>query len=202
MAASSGFTDKLLTGLAGASVTLVPLIINSVVSLLQNRSANRRRDSAIADAKSRVDFLSDWIKAQEQVSSADHLSELKQSTSQELDTIRQSVLTIVHETEPKPPELADRRVLQNLFLLYWPRTIGSWVLHALFYLGAGLLAAIIALYVTGGFSGPDIDAASAFFGFLVFAIPLLLFTIGMQRFARRVDQKENERIKQKLQTTA
>ena len=195
MTAASNNTDKIITGLLGAGVALVPLIANTVIGAIQGRSARSRRDNAIAAAKSRVDFLNGWIKAQEDIAPPERLAELKESATHELDDIRQSVLSAVAESAPKPLQIADRHVLQNLFLLYRPRSVGGWVTHALFYMSAGALIAWLGYFYYSDVLIQEYSLVDDLSLIIGVAIPVLILAIVMQIVARAIDNRVDETIR-------
>jgi hypothetical protein len=132
-----------ITGIVG----LFPLLANTLISIFQGRTSRAHRDDAITVAKQRIEFLDSWIKSQESVSTAEHLAELKQIASEELDDIRRGVLTALATTAAKPSRAADRHAVQRLFLMYRPHSIAGWVWHTLFYMTGAMCIAVVLLTV-------------------------------------------------------
>jgi hypothetical protein len=172
----------------GAIVGLLPTILTAIVSWLNARSIQARRTQALALAQQRIAFLSDWIKAQEDLSTPEHLDQMKSSVSDELSAMRVQLADVL-EDHRRPVDLAaERTFFQKLFLIYTPRSVGAWVFHTLFFMSVGMTAIMILL--TAFRTLDPLDTAIA-----CLDLPGLILSVVFRQLAVEADKRAQQALK-------
>lgn len=182
-----------LITLAGALASLLPVLITAVFKWFERRSHHHRRQRALDLAHKRVSFLSDWVKAQENLAAEDE--ELQSARSTVARELRQLIAAIT-VSPVTTPQLDQRSRLRRLFLAYWPTSGWAFVLHVTFYALMGLWLLTVIGYTAEGQWGMDpetlqFDAAFLAGELLVFGALALMFC-WVWVLARRADRKSRE----------
>ena len=181
--------DKTVTLVVSSIVGLLPLLANAALSAIQGNTGRSRRDDAIAVARARIQLLDEWIKAQESVSTPDHYAELKQTASQELDSIHQGVIRTLATSEPRHERIRDRDAVQRIFLLYRPLNPISWLLHTLFYMSAAMSLAVVLLTAIHLITGTALEIPDYIEYGINLAVPLLVFALIFRWLGVLVDHQ-------------
>ena len=154
---NEAFWSELAKVLPGAVLGLIPVVLTSLFDWQEKRNDTQKRNQAIDTAHKRVIFLNDWIKAQE-VCMPEHLGQLKQGASMELNELRNELITaLAIQEERKAVRSAlrgSRNITQRIFLAYTPRSTSALTLHILYYMLLGI--AFFFLYF-GSFTGANYD---------------------------------------------
>ncbi len=178
----------------GAVVGLFPAILTAVISWLNNRSIQARRTQALALAQQRIAFLSDWIKAQEGLSTTDQLEAMKDSVSAELNSLRMELAEILDEHHRVSDAAEEHSLIQKVFLTYGAHSTNAWVLHTLFYMSLGVTAILLLVTATGYTSDPQ----SMYSVIGCFDVPALILAVVFRQLAVQADKKAVEVLKASL----
>ncbi len=178
----------------GAVVGLFPAILTAVISWLNNRSIQARRTQALALAQQRIGFLSDWIKAQEGLSTSDQLEAMKDSVSAELNSLRLQLAEIMDEHHRVADTAEEHSLIQKIFLTYGARTTNGWVLHTLYYMSLGVTAILLLVTATGYTSDPQ----SMYSVIGCFDVPALIAAVVFRQLAVQADKKALQALKPSL----
>ncbi|MCP9887408.1 hypothetical protein KBY96_05590 [Cyanobium sp. ATX 6A2] len=154
---NEAFWSELAKVLPGAVLGLIPIVLTSLFDWQEKRNDTQKRNQAIDIAHKRVIFLNDWIKAQESCMPG-QLVQFKQEVSIELNQLKHELATVLAiQEERKAVRSAlrgSRKIPQNLFLAYTPRSASAWTLHIIYYMLLGI--ALFFLYF-GSFTGANYD---------------------------------------------
>ncbi len=175
--------DQFLQALVGSLLGLLPLLFSAISHQLETRSIASRRDNAIDLAQRRIAFLTAWFQTRQQVDSPERLAAVKENLAHEFDDIKSFV-----DSELERPQAAhaamhstDRLWYHRLFLLFWPRVLSGWVLHALFYMMVSIVVLFTLAQIPDGTNNLD--------GFFFATLPFLLLAVLFNVLANHSDRK-------------
>ncbi len=185
---------ELTNALLGAVLGLLPITLTAFFDWQEKRDVADQRNQAIDVAHKRVNFLNDWVKAQENCvkenCTTDHLHAIKEDIASELNQLKQelaeNLAALEQRTVTKTTARAQRSLLQNMFLAYFPRGAFAWALHIFYYMLLGMSVLIVA---GGGYSGdnPEVwswaDFHSLLLGIVIFFVPMLALIQWLARLA-------------------
>ncbi len=175
----------------GAVVGLFPAILTAIISWLNNRGIQARRTQALALAEQRIAFLSDWIKAQEGLSTSEQLEAMRGSVSGELNSLRAQLAEIMDEHRRPADAAEEHSLIQKIFLTYGARSTNGWVLHTLFYMAMGVTAILLLVTATGYTNDPQ----SMYSVIGCFDAPALILAVVLRQLAVQTDKKAVQAMK-------
>jgi hypothetical protein len=193
--------SELAKALPGAILGLIPITLTAFFEWQEKRDVADRRNQAIDIAHKRVNFLNDLIKTQE-CCATDQLHSIKQDISNELKQLKQelseNLLTLDQRTIHRSGTHAQRSLLQNLFLAYFPRSTVAWALHVIYYM---LLGITILILFGGGYSSanPHVWDWAEFRLSLIGAIALIIPPMALIQWLSRAADKRSRRIARETQ---
>ncbi len=178
----------------GAVVGLFPAVLTAIISWLNNRSIQARRTQALALAQQRIGFLSDWIKAQEGLSTPDQLQAMRDSVSGELNSLRVQLAEILDEHHRAADAAEEHSFIQKAFLTYGAHSTNAWVLHTLYYMSLGVTTILILVTATGYTNDPQ----SMYSVIGCFDVPALILAVVLRQLAVQADKKAQQTLKPSL----
>jgi hypothetical protein len=130
------------TVIAGALTGLAPVILNQLNML----GKKYKKDNSLSLVSRKVDFVSNWIKAQEALCTPEAFLGVKARAIQELEHIQLEYAEVFSDKHDIK-SYEKRTLFQRLFLLYWPHGVVSLVWQVLFFGVVGML--LLAFYGWG-----------------------------------------------------
>ncbi|MEL7504069.1 MAG: hypothetical protein AAFN18_16555 [Cyanobacteria bacterium J06554_6] len=139
------FIAELSKALPGALLGLIPLGLTALFGWLEDRDAKSKRESAIAIAHRRVEFLNDWVRAHKTCRS-ETLAQVKADAATELMQLKQELQETFNALDDRSKQRTDHRSaqaskrtwIQKLLLAYFPSGGAAWMLHVVYYMLLGL----------------------------------------------------------------
>lgn len=187
---------KEIIPLLAAIIGLTPVILN----WLKDRSKEAASRRAVQKAKEQIEFWQTWLKAQQEVTTAERFSVLKLEVSQRLDDIIKT--NIEEEIKDKTKvETSDHSFIQKILLLYIPRTASGWIFHTLFY----ITISFTAMFLFGSaLPSENINADPTWATFtanLDSIIPVSIFFLLIAFILQKLARKSDRRYFKKMQSS-
>jgi hypothetical protein len=122
-------------------VGLIPVLINLAAGWADRKSKTARTSNFLQQTNQRMGFLQSWYNLQKEVSSAEQLSQIKETLSDELQEIYESLtealLDSYNETNHRRELMSRYRKttpLRRFLLMYSPYNTRGWLFHTLYYM--------------------------------------------------------------------
>lgn len=186
-------SEQIVIGIIGALVGIVPAIIATVVTWLENRRYEVKRERLLQYSQKELDFLMSWLKAQEEFCTLDDLQRLKEQTAVKIEHLM-AVLepTLLVQSEPPSESNESVSLMRRLLLLYWPNNTTGWIFRFIFY----MFLIFIPISMPGFEVGIDLDTRQFDLATAVFDVAFLTVFWGFPAIlcrwvAVRADRRGN-----------
>lgn len=160
--------ESIVAAAIGAVAGVVPVVSTRIAGWFETRNSEGKRRRLLEQAKRHIDFLDSWYELQKKLLDPEKLEDIKKATSEELQSLRQSILEMT--SFEKDPEIAllERPLIQRVLLAYRPIRTTGWLYRLLYYM---MIGGFIAVLIDGVrtedfFSGID-ETGEFSFSFLV-----------------------------------
>jgi len=186
--------SQMIIIIVGAFAGLFPALLTWATSWFEKRSLAAKQNRALDMARRQIEFIDDWVKVQEGLTTTERFEAIKKEASQELDNLQKSLSEqLTEEREKKEEEVEEKNLLQRLFLAYWPSSVAGWVWHTLFYM---FLSITVLILLTAFGIDPETNQFSIETlqeDIIMVLVLLVLPMLFIRWLAIRTDRKEEEK---------